>query len=77
MIGYFLFVISCEICTFTRLDRLTVANEMLSLVGSLQDDPFSAEHIGPSVKTVLEESDIEDIEVERSLEEEIENEEFV
>ncbi|KAF8224964.1 hypothetical protein L208DRAFT_1308273 [Tricholoma matsutake] len=56
---------------------LTVANEMLSLVGSLQDDPFSAEHIRPSVKTVLEESDIEDIEVERSLEEEIENEEFV
>ena len=29
-------------------NRLTVANEMLSLLGSLQADPFSAKYDGPS-----------------------------
>jgi hypothetical protein len=52
----------------TRIDRLTVANEMLSLLGSLQDDPFSPEHGRPPANTVLDESEIEDIEVEREIE---------
>lgn len=29
----------------TRTHRLTVANQMLSLVGSVQPDPFSPEHV--------------------------------
>ena len=62
----------------TGIDRLTVANEMLSLLGSLQDDPFSPEHGRPPAKTMSEESEIEDIEVEREIEanteEEIESE---
>jgi DNA-directed RNA polymerase I subunit RPA43 len=41
VIGYFFFQF-CDtwLATFTRLDRLTVANEMLSLLGSLQKEPF-------------------------------------
>lgn len=47
---------------------VTVANEMLSLLGSLQSDPFSPEHIAGRGKSVLGESEIEDIEVEREIE---------
>ncbi|KAH0827969.1 hypothetical protein J3R83DRAFT_3608 [Lanmaoa asiatica] len=34
----------------TQFDRLTVANEMLSLQGSIQSDPFSPEHVPHSDK---------------------------
>jgi len=67
--------LSCVVRKFTRLDRLTVANEMLSLLGSLQDDPFSPEHTAERAKTVLGESEIEDIEVEREVEPSAEEEE--
>lgn len=36
----------------TGLTRLTVANEMLSLVGSIQHDPFSPEHVAVASKPV-------------------------
>ncbi|KAF9461308.1 hypothetical protein BDZ94DRAFT_1310738 [Collybia nuda] len=44
---------------------LTVANEMLSLLGSIQEDPFSPEHApkpGPSAKCTPSVSDIENVE---------------
>ena len=69
VIGYFLFVYPVRFATFTKLCRLTVANEMLSLLGSLQNDPFSPEHVaerGP--RAVPGESEVEDIEVERQME---------
>jgi DNA-directed RNA polymerase I subunit RPA43 len=71
VIGYFLFVYHVRFPHLRGFDRLTVANEMLSLLGSLQNDPFSPEHVaerGSPSKTVLGESDIEDIEVEREIE---------
>lgn len=64
--------------------RLTVANEMLSLLGSIQVDPFSPEHVpetGPSTRRAPSVSDIEEVErevvvdVEEEEEDEIESDE--
>jgi DNA-directed RNA polymerase I subunit RPA43 len=65
------------VCKFTTPHRVTVANEMLSLLGSLQTDPFSPEHGGSSTKSVLGESEIEDIEVEREIEPSAEEEDQI
>ena len=35
----------CTLNVFSLSHRLTVANQMLSLVGSIQPDPFSPEHV--------------------------------
>ena len=60
VIGYSLFVYPAKFAHLTRLGRLTVANEMLSLLGSLQNDPFSPEHVAEGgSRTVLEADDIE------------------
>ena len=46
--------------------RLIVANEMLSLLGSIQPDPFSPEHVPESGKRQQIESDAEDSELHRA-----------
>lgn len=60
-----------------HFDRLTVANEMLSLLGSIQSDPFSPEHVpesGPAAKTSPTESEIERAEVQKEIQPDDEDE---
>ncbi|KAG5342924.1 hypothetical protein C0989_005873 [Termitomyces sp. Mn162] len=55
--------------TFTVIG-LTVANEMLSLLGSIQSDPFSPEHLpesGPAAKASPTESELERAEVQNEI----------
>ncbi|GLB37135.1 putative SHS2 domain found in N terminus of Rpb7p/Rpc25p/MJ0397 [Lyophyllum shimeji] len=47
---------------------LTIANEMLSLLGSLQEDPFSPEHRPESGAAAKTESEMDDIEVQHEVE---------
>jgi len=49
-----------------NIPRLTVANEMLSLLGSIQPDPFSPEHVPESGKRQQVESEGEDSEFRRA-----------
>ncbi|KAG6917424.1 hypothetical protein DXG01_002510 [Tephrocybe rancida] len=56
--------------TFTVIG-LTVANEMLSLLGSIQSDPFSPEHVpesGPAAKASPGDSELERAEVANEIE---------
>jgi DNA-directed RNA polymerase I subunit RPA43 len=58
VIGYVMTYLSIR-CT-QHSSRLTVANEMLSLLGSIQVDPFSPAHVpGPSTKATQFVSDDE------------------
>lgn len=59
------------------VSRLTVANEMLSLLGSVQSDPFSPDHVpetGSVAKRDVAESEMEASEVQREMEMEMEEE---
>ncbi|KAG6868108.1 hypothetical protein C0993_007518 [Termitomyces sp. T159_Od127] len=62
--------------TFTVVG-LTVANEMLSLLGSIQSDPFSPEHVpesGPAAKPNPTESELERADVRDEIQSEEEDE---
>ena len=54
----------------TVMERMTVANQMISLVGSLQEDPFSPEHVPIPLAPPKAQ---EDVAVEDDFPEELEN----